>query len=453
MGNVSSSEIISNDNTDEDKKLLERVNTIASKLILTQEFEEMIQMKEKKYCDGVMILTAEILEKYFSHQDINLLDKMIHKDQDEDEDEDEDEDKDEDKDEEEKKKEEGVYFVLKNNVNKLVGEGSEDKLDKKRKCLSLAKYYVKIAHIFAAVITTINPSYVIANNKTETGVETETGDETEEVSLKDLMERGETMETKKIVEVKQRRLCDEKVDILKQNEQYLKDIQNNAMEDKKIIPTNEKPIHCRSAYEEPTVQELSNLYNDVYDEETGTFNSMSKGMKDMYNKDLATFYKEFTGKNIDKKLIKNFSDIKLRSYNDSDYCEQPRKTPNEYSVNTNKINKDGVTLIEMYSKHLANTLDETTKKQNKLIEILDKIFILTDDKNNVKIITGLTSIKLEEIIKDVRQIIMELYIQCERSFKEGIEIFEMIVLNMNIETAKPREESLTDLVAKEFVEP
>ena len=48
------------------------------------------------------------------------------------------------------------------------------------------------------------------------------------------------------------------------------------------FPPHEKPIHCRSAYEEPTVQELSNLYNDVYDEETGTFNSMSKEMKNMY---------------------------------------------------------------------------------------------------------------------------------------------------------------------------
>ena len=60
--------------------------------------------------------------------------------------------------------------------------------------------------------------------------------------------------------------------------------------------------------------------------------------------------------------------------------------------------------------------------------------------------------KLEEIIKEVRQIIMELYIQCERSFKEGIEIFEMIVLNMNIETAKPREKSLTDTAIKKLVE-
>ena len=47
---------------------------------------------------------------------------------------------------------------------------------------------------------------------------------------------------------------------------------------------------------------------------------------------------------------------------------------------------------------------------------------------------------------------MELYIQCERSFKEGIEIFEMIVLNMNIETAKPREKSLTDTAIKKLVE-
>tara|TARA_B100000927_G_C16189853_1_gene358944 strand:- start:148 stop:498 length:351 start_codon:yes stop_codon:yes gene_type:complete len=104
MGNIVSTEIAPNANTDEDKKLLERVNTIASKLILTQEFEEMVQMKEKKYCDGVMILTAEILEKYFSHQDINLLDKMINKEPDKDDNEDEDDDEDEDKGEDEKKK-------------------------------------------------------------------------------------------------------------------------------------------------------------------------------------------------------------------------------------------------------------------------------------------------------------------------------------------------------------
>ena len=53
-------------------------------------------------------------------------------------------------------------------------------------------------------------------------------------------------------------MCDEKIDILKENKKYLEGIQNQAKENENIIPTNEKPIHCRSKYEEPMVKELSN---------------------------------------------------------------------------------------------------------------------------------------------------------------------------------------------------
>ena len=67
-----------------------------------------------------------------------------------------------------------------------------------------------------------------------------------------------------------------------------------------------------SLQDEPGIPELKQLYYDVFDYNTAKFTSMSKKSEEEYNKDLATFYKAFTGKANLPGSIKSFSDIKLR---------------------------------------------------------------------------------------------------------------------------------------------
>ena len=51
-----------------------------------------------------------------------------------------------------------------------------------------------------------------------------------------------------------------------------------------------------SLQDEPGIPELKQLYYDVFDYNLAKFTSMSKKSEEEYNKDLATFYQAFTGK-------------------------------------------------------------------------------------------------------------------------------------------------------------
>ena len=48
-----------------------------------------------------------------------------------------------------------------------VSNDAKKNIKKKRVCIGIAKFYVKIAHIFAAIVTTINPVYTY---KDENGI-------------------------------------------------------------------------------------------------------------------------------------------------------------------------------------------------------------------------------------------------------------------------------------------
>ena len=53
--------------------ILERLDDIASDYILGADYNTLRKMKEKDYCNKVTIVTKEILEKQFSHLDIEYL--------------------------------------------------------------------------------------------------------------------------------------------------------------------------------------------------------------------------------------------------------------------------------------------------------------------------------------------------------------------------------------------
>ena len=47
----------------------------------------------------------------------------------------------------------------------------QNSIKKKRLCESIATFYVKISHIFAAIVTTINPSYIYKDENGKLNVE------------------------------------------------------------------------------------------------------------------------------------------------------------------------------------------------------------------------------------------------------------------------------------------
>ena len=49
-----------------------------------------------------------------------------------------------------------MIFFNKDDISKL---DIKNPVKKRRVCIGIAKYYIKIAHVFATILTTINPTY------------------------------------------------------------------------------------------------------------------------------------------------------------------------------------------------------------------------------------------------------------------------------------------------------
>ena len=55
------------------KNLSQIVNFIATNYILTQSFEDLESLKEPEYCDKLVVVTSEVLNKYLSKMDVKYL--------------------------------------------------------------------------------------------------------------------------------------------------------------------------------------------------------------------------------------------------------------------------------------------------------------------------------------------------------------------------------------------
>ena len=158
------------------------------------------------------------------------------------------------------------------------------KLKKETVHVAIAKYYVKIAHVFAAIVTTINPTYTYKDN-------------TGEKQHLSLMENNSCPRMQK-TQIKRINVCSQRLNALVNNQDF--DVPNDT-------PVTIKPRFCdinhdgatgmsRKLSDEPGIPELEKLYYNNYDYDKGGFTGMTDKMrKDVYEKDVEAFYKTFTG--------------------------------------------------------------------------------------------------------------------------------------------------------------
>ena len=130
------------------KGLVSIINYVATNYILTQSFQDLRKLADTKYCDKLVIMTSDVLNNYLDKRQISYLQQKVRDGVDVNE-----------------MNEENVAFLEKDNLSKL---DMRSPLEKKRMCLGIAKFYVKVAHLFAAIMTTINPEYVYKDQYGET---------------------------------------------------------------------------------------------------------------------------------------------------------------------------------------------------------------------------------------------------------------------------------------------
>jgi len=420
----------------------QRVNLIAAKFIMTPDFERLNQLSNETYCSDLMILTRDLLAKKFTTKEINYLARGdIKKD--------------------------SLLYISKTELANIES-GVRDR--KKLMCNGIARFYVRIAHVFAAIISTISPNWkagAAANGN----------------SAPDF--------------------CKVRIDSLLKSAQLMRN-ENEKDQYVSVQPTvcslygSESPMNAQ-----PGFPDLDLLYNDIYDFEKGVFNRRSSGMDAKYNSDLTMLFRTFTGSSNKPDNIKRFSDINIVSLAKRvPECgahvptAQPAPVPEvsktadqdprvAEKIEIERVRKNAE-LQDKYTRsvaanlsgsfasppkgvfkqngaysdyvgHVKTMMSNAERSRNNLIKILDKMFLIVtvDSKPKITIHPTLTSDALDSLVNQTRDQIMQLYMGCERDFYTGMKLLRVIVeekMQENMEAALVKLKADTRSAIKKVIE-
>jgi hypothetical protein len=400
------------------------IDYIATYYILTMDFQSLRKLYDIEYCDKLVILTSDIIERYFTDIQITYLAENIKNGQGEAE---------KGEAEPEKLEKDKIIFFDK---DKLLNLDIKNPTKKRRVCLGIAKFYIKIAHVFATILTTINPVYVYK-------------DEDGKTIKADIYNRNKIPKGTE-VDILKLNICDNRIAALQRdsNVNFSDDLENDT--EIKIHPkmcsfnlkakkyNDDDGDLFKDLDDEPGIPELMELYyDDDYDYETGKFKGMKPETQLIFNENLQSFYSVFAETNglPMPENIKKFSDIKLKDYNKKSKC-RGKNAPYDSSVR-GTLEDD---LFKQYAENLKQMLKKANSNQELLLDVLNKLFVyMTDPQTKKKIIRinpELSEELLQEVIIETRAIIINLYLTCETDFANGIKIYEAIVDKKIIETAK-----------------
>jgi hypothetical protein len=412
------------------KMLYDEIDYIAADYILTSDFKSLERLKEKEYCNKLVVLTSEILEKYLAPKDIVFLQQKMKKGFDQ-----------------------PINAMLKDRVAFLKEEEMGDldvhnTVKKKRLCIGIAKQYVRVAHIFASIVTAINPVYKYTDK--EGGIRRIPLYKKDEIpaSARTTIERFN--------------ICENRIKALLGTGELGLEI-DELRTDKLRTGTSEhiiiSPSICqaslkpggdvKSLTDEPGIPELMQLYYDKYDYSTGEFVGMTEKTKKVYKAHVDIFNAAFSGATESDPEIKEFADIKLRDYNKQAYCDgnavtSQKKYSSEHATEEERI------LFTRYAEHVKEMVANANKNQNALLEIIHELFTQFPDPNkpnktHYKVNSKLNDVALEKLVRKTRDLIVKLFSTCEKDYETGVKLYEAIVNTIVIKTTDAQIENMNEV--------
>tara|TARA_B100000424_G_scaffold271437_1_gene274151 strand:- start:500 stop:1933 length:1434 start_codon:yes stop_codon:yes gene_type:complete len=447
-------------------KLPNTLHYIAARYITKLNFKDMENLHKPEYCNKMILLTSKVLQKHLTMMEVEYLDLSVRGSN-----------PDEFK---ENKKKDVIAFLAKENLEDM---NVSSKRRKQRMCTGIAKFYIKVAHIYAAINKACNPhlEYIdYAGNKQSVPVMKK---HTIPKGVKSTLTKMNFC-TKRINALKPVQNTDNRIVVKGKNcnmNKKMMPIVGGANEpvqmsyeqnrDPRNFPqdpigqeptgwsvpdrtTIETPVEVPQEFEdtmnlfdETGIPELEKLYYDIFDFKTGEFYGMSEKSKNQYFKDLTTFY---TTLNKTKKLppsIKRFSDIKLKDFHNQQLCKTS-DSPWKKSYTAKASNK----LFKSYAKHVAEMIKNNQENEKHLLNIIEQLFSFwIDPKTREKKITlnpKLNYKRLEKLIPPTREKLIKLYIDCEKDFQKGLNILEAIVKDRLIKAARLKIENFESTVDK-----
>lgn len=450
-------------------KLPNTLHYIAAKYITQINFKDMENLHKPDYCNKMVMLTSKILQKHLTMMEVDYLDLSVRSN--------------DPNAYTENMNKDVVAYLAKDNINSI---DVPSKRRKQRICNGIAKFYIKIAHVYAAINRACNPhlEYIdYAGNK-----------QSVPIMKKHTIPKGVKSTLTKL------NFCTKRINALKpiQNTDNRIVVKGkNCNMNKKMVPivgganepvqmsyeqnrdprnfpqgpigqeptgwslpdrtTIETPVEVSEEFEDTMnlsdeigIPELEKLYYDIFDFKTGEFYEMSKKSKQQYIKDLSLFYNTL---NQTKKMpasIKKFSQIKLKDFHNQQLCKDSN-SPWLKSYTGKPSNK----LFKDYAIHVSNMIKKNEDNEKHLLNIIEQLFSFwIDPKTREKKITinpKLNIKSLDKLIQPTREKIIKLYIDCEKDFQKGLNILEAIVKDrlikvaqLKIENFENKAEELTD---------
>jgi hypothetical protein len=388
------------------------VDYIATYYILTMNFQSLSKLSEEAYCNKLVVLTSDIIDRYFNDMEVTFLAQRIK-----------------DGVEVNDIKNEKLSFINKDSLDNMdISNDTQKSIKKKRVCIGIAKYYIKIAHIFAAIVMTINPVYTY---KDSTGQTVKTP----------LLEKDKIPKNTKRTLYKLN-ICDNRIRALKREKKNDEQTGNVTIQPRVCDMNIDKTGQNKSLDDEPGIKELMRLYlDDNYDYSSGNFTGMSKETANQFKKDLKLFYTAFTGNDNMPDNIQKFSDIKLRDYSKNPGCQMPNKVLGQ----TYTLNKKEELFVK-YADNIKKMIQSAADNQYKLLDIINELFTYVKDpfsgKRIIRINPKLTDSLLQNAIIKTRKYIIDLYVKCEADYVTGVQIYEAIVESKIVETTQKQIENL-----------
>jgi hypothetical protein len=403
------------------KSLYEEIDLIAADYILTSDFKSLTHLKEKEYCNKLVVLTSDILEKYLEPKDIVFLQQKMKKGI-----------------------EQPINSMLKDRVaflkeEEMGGLNVQNSVKKKRLCIGIAKQYVRVAHIFASIVTAINPVYKFTD---EQGV-------TQRVPLYKKDEIPANVKTT----LERFNICENRIKALQGSSASSgADTGEPIIVAPSICQTSLKPGgETKSLTDEPGIPELMQLYYDKYDYSTGEFVGMTEKTKKVYQAHVDIFNAAFSGATESDPNIKEFADIKLRDYNKKAYCDGNAIT-SQKQYSSEHVTEEERVLFTNYAEHVKEMVANANKNQSELLSVVHELFTpfvdaksKTPNKVHYKVNSHLNDVALEKLVRKTRDLIVKLFSTCEKDYETGVKLYEAIVNTVVIKTTDAQIENMNEV--------
>ena len=371
--------------------LAEQIEDIASSFIFRPSFQDLTKLYSKDYCDKLVVITQKIISRKLNRLEVEYLQDRV---------------------------ENGISKGKKATKERIIYMSKDDlgALDepypaKSAVCQQIAIFYIKCAHVFAAISKTINPIYEYQNN----------ANEIEHVADKNLIPHGR--EYKRVYY----NYCTRRISAVLLTPNSLGNLKTNICElnrrDEKSGKYKNKRIHSDKLEhlgQEYGIASIEELYNDTFNFETNAFDKMSQESNDQYIADVRALNNAIHNGTPPNPNATTFNDIELIPYHKKKLC-------------TTRELRKGIPLVKdspefvKYGQSMNAMIERSKAYQKLFLAHLNTLCIkiaksttTESDKSHpdyvYKLNPELTMEALDKLVKTVRKDIVNSYLECQADF-------------------------------------